>query len=263
MIIDTHCHLNDERLIPHAERIVQDMQKDGIEALINVGYDFLSSKQAVDFANTHENVYAAIGIHPDSSYTDCSEGNYEKMSILSQSEKVVAWGEIGLDYFRLDDPKTPPKAIQKGAFIEQIELASMLGLPIAIHMRDAIEDTIEILKDNSMFLGNGFVMHCYSGPKELVKQFADMGSYFSFGGAITFKNAKRNVEALKEVPLDRLLLETDCPYMAPTPHRGETNEPKYISLVAEKAAEIKEMEVDKLIEITTNNAKTLFTRIKR
>lgn len=263
MIIDTHCHLNDERLIPHAERIVQDMQKYGIEALINVGYDFLSSKQAVEFANTHDNVYAAIGIHPDSSYTDCSEGNYEKMSILSQSKKVVAWGEIGLDYFRLDDPKTPPKAIQKGAFIEQIEIASMLGLPIAIHMRDAIEDTIEILKDNSIFLSNGFVMHCYSGPKDLVKPLAHMGSFFSFGGAITFKNAKRNVEALKEVPLDRLLLETDCPYMAPTPHRGEVNEPKYISLVAEKAAEIKEMEVEKLIEITTNNAKTLFTRIKR
>ena len=263
MIIDTHCHLNDERLIPHAERIVSEMQKDGLEALINVGYDFKSSKAAVEFAEKHNNVYAAIGIHPDASYTDCSEDNYEKMSILSQSKKVVAWGEIGLDYFRLDDPKTPPKAIQKGAFIEQIEVASMLGLPIAIHMRDAIEDTIEILNENIMYLSNGFVMHCYSGPKELVKQFADMGSYFSFGGAITFKNAKRNVEALKEVPLDRLLLETDCPYMAPTPHRGEMNEPKFISLVAQKAAEIKEIPVEKLIDITTNNAKALFTRIEK
>ena len=262
MIIDTHCHLNDEILIPEAERIVSEMRENGIEALINVAFDFKSSVSSVEFASKHEGVYATVGIHPDASFTDCVMENYEKMAELSKNEKVVAWGEIGLDYYRLDDPKTPVKAIQKGAFIEQIELASMCGLPIAIHMRDSIEDTMAILKENAMMLNNGFVLHCYSGPKELVKEFADMGAYFSFGGAITFKNARRNIESLLEVPSDRLLLETDCPYMAPVPHRGETNEPKYIPLVAQKAAEIKGVSVQEIIDITTNNAKALFTRIK-
>ena len=262
MIIDTHCHLNDETLIPEAERIVSEMRENGIEALINVAFDFASSVKSLEFAKTHEGVYATVGIHPDSSFTDCVMENYEKMAEMATNEKVVAWGEIGLDYYRLDDPKTPVKAIQKGAFIEQIELASMCGLPISIHMRDSIEDTMTILKENAMMLNNGFVLHCYSGPKELVKEFSDLGAYFSFGGAITFKNARRNIESLLEVPMDRLLLETDCPYMAPVPHRGETNEPKYISLVAEKAAEIKGIPVQELIDTTTKNARALFTRIK-
>ena len=195
MIIDTHCHLNDEHLISEADRIIASMKEDNLEALINIGYDFASSKMAFKLSQKYDNVYAAIGIHPDATNVDATLENYEKLVEFSQNKKVVAWGEIGLDYHYLDDPKTPPKAIQKGAFVEQIELASIVGLPMSIHMRDAVEDTKLILEENYRFLGNGFVMHCYSGPKELVRDFTSLGAYFSFGGAITFKNAKRNVEA--------------------------------------------------------------------
>lgn len=257
MIIDTHCHLNDERLAPEADEIAKGLYSQGIESIICVGYDMPSSEAAVKLAEAHGNVYAAIGIHPHDAVT-ADYDKYERLATLSSSNKVVAIGEIGLDYHY----DLSPRAIQKGAFAEQIELADVLGLPIALHVREAYEDSRQILFENRRYLNNGVLLHCYSGSSEYVKIFGELDAYFAFGGAITFNNAKHNIEALKTVPLDRLLLETDCPYMTPVPHRGKANKPEYISYVADKAAEVLEISREELERITTENAKRLFTRMK-
>ncbi len=257
MIIDTHCHLNDEKLLGEADRIVASFKDDGIESAICVGYDMPSSKKACELAEKYDNVYAVIGIHPhDADKADYAQ--YETLAALSSSNKVVAIGEIGLDYHY----DLSPRAIQKGAFREQIELADTLGLPIVLHIREAFEDAKEILFDMRSYIRNGLLLHCYSGSSEFVKIFDALDAYYSFGGAITFNNAKHNIEALKNVPLDRLVLETDCPYMTPVPYRGKTNEPKYISLVADKASEVLNISREELENITTQNAKRLFYRMK-
>lgn len=257
MLIDTHCHLNDEKLYDDRARIVGEFGVNGLESAICVGYDMPSSEKAVQIADEFENVYAIIGIHPhDADKADYAQ--YERLATLSSNQKVLAIGEIGLDYHY----DYSPRAIQKGAFREQIELADTLGLPIVLHVREAYEDTREILFDMRNYIRNGLLLHCYSGSSEYVKIFDRLDAYYSFGGAITFANAKHNIDALKSVPLDRLVLETDCPYMTPVPFRGKVNEPKYVNLVAEKAAQVLEKSVDEIAEITTQNAKNLFYRMK-
>lgn len=256
MLIDTHCHLNDERLIENVPSIVSDLPYSGIESVICVGYDMPSSETAVDFAKRYDSVYAAVGIHPhDADKADYAM--YERLAALSSCRKVVAVGEIGLDYHY----DLSPRALQKGAFCEQIELADTLGLPIVLHIREAYEDARQILFDMRNYIRCGLLLHCYSGSKEYVKIFNRLDAYYAFGGAITFKNAKHNIEALKEAPIDRIMLETDCPYMTPVPFRGKINEPKHINLVADKTAEILEMPREEIERITTENAKRLFYRL--
>ncbi len=257
MVIDSHCHLNDERLIVIAPQIVANFDNDNIESAVCVGYDMPSSIKAVELAKAHDRLYAAIGIHPHDAVT-ADYDKYEQIATLSSSEKVVAIGEIGLDYHY----DHSPRAIQKGAFKEQIELADTLGLPIILHVREAYEDTRQILFDMRRYLNNGLLLHCYSGSSEFVKIFDMLDAYYAFGGAITFKGAKHNIEALKAVPLNRLLLETDCPYMTPVPHRGKTNEPKYVNLVADKVAEVLSLSREDVDKITTENTKRLFYRMK-
>ena len=208
MMIDTHCHLNDEKLLPEADRIVAEFPEVGIESAICVGYDMPSSEKAVELAKKYAPVFAAVGIHPHDAVT-ADYDKYDRLAELSSSEKVVAIGEIGLDYHY----DLSPRAIQKGAFREQIELAQALGLPVILHVREAYEEARQILYEMSSYLSNGLLLHCYSGSAEMVRDFSRLDAYYAFGGAITFNNAKRNVEALAAVPRDRLLLETDCPYM--------------------------------------------------
>jgi TatD DNase family protein len=257
-LIDTHCHLNDERLLGDAERIVNDFGSDGIECAVCVGYDLPSSVQAVALARKYADVYAAVGIHPHDS-KDATEQAYAAIAALCEFEKTVAVGEIGLDYFY----DFSPRDVQKEVFIKQLELAHSLKLPVVLHVRDAYEDTRDILFQNQNLLSDGVVLHCYSGSAEMVKIFDRLDVYYSFGGAITFKGAKHNVEALSAVPENRLLLETDCPYMTPVPFRGKTNEPKYIGLVAEKAAQVRGLTLERLKEITACNTKALFKRLKQ
>lgn len=257
MIIETHCHLNDERLLCDADRIVNNFASDNIECAICVGYDIPSSKCGVALADKYEKVYCAIGVHPHDA-TTLDDDAMQTLKELAKCDKVVAIGEIGLDYFY----DLSPRELQKEAFKKQIILAHELGLPLILHVRDAYEDTRQILVEMKDYLTNGVLLHCYSGSSEMVKVFDKFDCYYAFGGAITFKNAKHNIEALGVVPKDRLLLETDCPYMTPVPYRGKTNEPKYISLVANKVAQVLEMPVEEVEQITTNNAKRLFTRIK-
>ncbi len=256
MMIDTHCHLNDEKLLPETDRIVKEFEAEGIESAICVGYDAPSSERAFELAEKYDDLYAAIGIHPHDA-TTADYDKYERFATMSSSKKVVAIGEIGLDYHY----DLSPRAIQKGAFVEQIELAYTLGLPIILHIRDAYEEARRVLYEQSRYLTNGVLLHCYSGSAEMVRDFDRIDAYYAFGGAITFNNAKRNLEALKAVPKDRLVLETDCPYMTPVPYRGKVNEPKHIKLVATKAAEVLGMAFDEIESLTSKNAKTLFTRM--
>lgn len=256
-IIDTHCHLNDERLSSEVERIVSDFSKDDVLSAICVGYDLQSSLKAAELAVQYDSLYCAVGIHPHDAKTACKDA-YDYFFNAAKNPKCVAIGEIGLDYFY----DLSPKDVQQRVFMEQLELADDLGLPVILHVRDAYEDTRRILFENRRYLNNGLVMHCYSGSAEYVAVFDKLDAYYSFGGAITFKNARRNLDSLKAVPSERLLLETDCPYMTPVPFRGKTNEPKLINLVADKAAEVLQADRQTLINTTTRNAKRLFSKLK-
>lgn len=257
MLIDTHCHLNDEKLLCDVDRIVDDFGKDNLESAICVGYDMPSSELAVTLANKYDKVYAAVGVHPHDADT-LDDDACQRLLELANDGKVVGFGEIGLDYYY----DLSEREVQKSAFAKQIELAHQANLPVILHVRDAYEDTRKILFDMRNYIQNGLLLHCYSGSSEYVKIFDKLDAYYAFGGAITFKNAKHNLESLAVVPKDRLLLETDCPYMTPVPFRGKANEPKYVALVAQKAADVLGVSVEEIENITTKNAKRLFTRLK-
>jgi TatD DNase family protein len=202
-------------------------------------------------------VYCAVGFHPHDSISATAE-DYDFFAKASKNPKVVAIGEIGLDFFY----DLSPRDIQKKVFVEQLELADSLKMPVILHLRDAYGEMLDLLKQNRKMLLNGCLLHCYSGSPEMASEFlkvADM--FFAFGGSLTFKNNKNGIESLRQVPLNRIMLETDCPYLAPTPFRGQTNYPKMVKLVAEKAAEILERSFDEVCDITTKNVKELFIKI--
>lgn len=258
MYADTHTHLTDERYNGQAESIIGALSSFDIKFIINIGYDALSSKQSFELATKFDNVYCAVAIHPH----DClkaSQADYDDFKKYANSQKVVAIGETGLDY-HYDDGC--PHDVQKKVFIEHLELANSLNLPVIIHLRDAYEDMFNILSQNKGLLGNGGVLHCYSGSSEMAKRYLEFGLYISFAGAITFKNAKGLTDAVKAVPIDRILTETDCPYLTPEPHRGKLNYPQYVGFVAQKIAELKGVSVEKLNENVLQNACRLFKRIK-
>lgn len=258
MLIDTHCHLTDERLAGETESIVSSFAADSLESVVTVGYDAPSSREGAQLAACYRDVYCTVGIHPHDAVTATQDVYDEFVSLANDNRKVVAIGEIGLDYYY----DLSPRETQKRVFAEQLELAYALKLPVCLHVRDAYEDCRQILADNASKLVHGVLLHCYSGSAEMVPVFGKFDAYFAFGGAITFKNARRNLEALLAVPKDRLLVETDCPYMTPVPYRGRTNYPKYVNLVADKVAEALAMPRDEVDKITTENAKRLFNRLK-
>lgn len=252
-MIDTHVHLNDERLSPHIDEIVGSMPSDGISALINVGYDIPSSELALKQAENYDGVYCALGVHPHdaSTYDRAAE---EFLVKASSSPKCVAIGEIGLDYYY----DLSPRAVQKDVFVRQLDLAHSLKKPVVIHLRDAYGDMLPLLKENKDKLEYGVLLHCYSGSAEMLKEFCKLGAYFAYGGAITFKNATEKPAVVRATPIDRLLLETDCPYMTPVPYRGQTNYPRYVSLVRDRVAEILSKDVEEIDAITTDNAGRFF-----
>lgn len=248
-MIDTHAHLNDEKLLPRAEEIISDGY---FSELIVPGYDFESSKTALALAKEHKKVYATLGCHPHDAET-FSEEEYLFYKENATDAKVVAIGEIGLDYYR----DLSPRDIQKEVFKKQIELANLVSLPIVLHVRDAYKDTLDILTEMKDKLNNGVLLHCYSGSRELVREFSKFDAYFAFGGAVTYNGADKG-DIISSVPRERLLLETDCPYMTPVPKRGKMNEPKYIEHTADFIAKILDISVEELEELTSKNAKRLF-----
>ena len=254
MIFDTHCHLNSEELYPRIDEIIDAAKKTGVETFLVVGYDKETSLRAIKIAHTYDCCYAAIGFHPTEIF-DISEEDYQEVMSHVNDEKVVAIGEIGLDYHWIKDPIQ--RELEKEWFIRQIEFANEHHLPICIHNRDSNEDCVNILKEYRPLYG--LVMHCYSGSVEMMREIVKWDkAYISLGGPVTFTNAKTPKAVAEEVPLDRLLIETDSPYLTPHPHRGEKNEPKYICLVSEEIARLKNMSKKHLEAVVFDNSCRVF-----
>lgn len=252
MLIDSHAHLDSRRFDGDREETIRRAREAGVERIINIGFDRNTIPTTLELAERHSFIYAAIGWHPVESI-HMREEDLAWIESLAAHEKVVAIGEIGLDYHW----DTSPKEVQHQVFREQIRLAKRLGLPVVIHNRDAHADVVRLLKEENAGEVGG-VMHCFSGSWEIAKMCLDMNFYISFGGPVTFKNARVPKEVLAKVPLDRLMIETDCPYLAPEPYRGKRNEPAYVSLVADAAAQIKGIDRDELVNITGQNSLNCF-----
>ncbi|MGN0686540.1 MAG: TatD family hydrolase [Oscillospiraceae bacterium] len=248
-LIDTHSHYLREDFGDELYPLIDSMPSFGVEKLIAVGYDLNSSEEEIALAHRYSYVFAAAGIHPENCY-DLPENWLNRIEQLVSDEKVCALGEIGLDYHY----DNTDKVLQAEVFIKQLMLAQKLGKPVIIHSRDACEDTMKILREHKP---NG-VLHCFSGSAETAAEVVKLGMYVGFTGVLTFKNAKKALAACEAVPLDRLLLETDCPYMAPVPHRGKRCDSTMLRFTAEKMAEIKGVSTEEMIDIAKQNAQRLF-----
>ena len=256
MIFESHAHFDDEAFDEDRDELLSDIKSHGIETIVNVAASLSSVESTLKLSHLYPHVYAAIGVHPSKTL----ELNDENLDLLRQrmnDERCVAVGEIGLDYHFLDEYPDPDKKTQKIWFEKQLQLARELDKPVIIHSRDAAADTLEIMK-KSEYSSLKYDMHCYSYSKEMVKELNKLDCYYGIGGVITFKNAKKLIEALQEMPLNRIMLETDCPYLAPTPHRGERNSSYYLPLVAQRIAELKGLSYDDVVSITCENAKRFF-----
>lgn len=249
-LIDSHGHINDEKF-DDVENVIKRAEETGLEAMMCASCNLSSAKIAVELAKTHKIVYANVGFHPEN-VDEFDEKSLSEIKNLAKNDKVVAIGEIGLDYYWIKDNKEKQKEI----FVSQIELANELNLPIVVHCRDAMGDMLEILKKHP--LKKPSLMHCYGGSVESAQELMKLGFSFSFGGLVTFKNAKNVVEVVKALPIEKILLETDCPYMCPEPYRGQRNEPRNVVYVADAIARHKSMTIEEVAEITTKNAKRLF-----
>jgi len=255
MLIDTHAHIADSRF--DANDIVKNMTTDKLQNIICVGFDYDCTKASFALAQKHKQVYCSLGIHPNYS-SDYKDEYLQEFLLLSQNEKVVAIGELGLDYhYDNTDKKQQLFVLEK-----QLELASQAALPVIVHMRDCDDDMQKVLFANRSKLKNGGVMHCYSASLESAKKYLHLGFYISFSGSITFKNAKRAPEIIKSIPLNKILVETDCPYLAPEPHRGQQNYPKFVVHTAQKIADILDLPLEKVAEFTTKNALKLFSKMR-
>ncbi|MDN5305044.1 MAG: TatD DNase family protein [Fusobacteriaceae bacterium] len=248
-LVDTHCHIYGEKYKDDIEDVLLESKKE-LEFIVNIGYDLESSKISVDMANKYDFIYATVGFHP----TDISKMTEESLKkiydMAKNNKKVVSIGEIGLDYYWMKDDAEK----QKIAFLKQLEIAKELNKPVVIHTRDAMQDTIDILRAEKDITG---IIHCYPGSYETAKTVMDR-FYFGINGVVTFKNNKKTQEAVQKIPLDRLVIETDAPYLTPTPFRGKRNKPAYVKYVAEKIAELKNISVDEVIRVTTENAKKIY-----
>lgn len=282
--MDVHAHLTDEKFDDLTE-VLNRAKEVGVETVISAGYDFLSSQNALKLAKTLPNIYATAGIHPENiadfdnfgilalkNAKENFEKEFEKISALAKEEKIVAIGEIGLDYHFIDWLNKENqqkfgkslsekeiegiKSLQKMAFEKQVQLAQSVGKPVVVHSRDAMGDTIEVLQRNP--LKRESLLHCFSGSLESARILMKLGYSFSFGGVVTFKNAKNVQEVVRNIPFENILLETDCPYMSPKPFRGQRNEPKNVIYVADMIARLKNVSIDDVAQITTQNAKRLF-----
>ncbi len=251
MLFDTHAHYYDKKFDPDRDKLLSSMKENGVGYIINAGCDVETTRRCIAMAERYDFIYATAGIHPNHT-SDMNDRSLDAIRMLAKYPCVKAIGEIGLDYFHeYTDRKT-----QKEAFARQIDLANSLNLPFVIHCRDACGDTLDILK--SEYKGGGALMHCFSESKETARILLDMGLTIAIGGTVTFKNNVRTVEAVKYIPLESLVIETDSPYLSPVPHRGERNSSLNIHFVAEKIAEIKGVSSELVEEVTTENAKKFF-----
>ncbi len=256
MLIDSHAHLNDPRLFDILDEVVADYRQHGVDAVVNAAYDIESSRKGRLIAEKYEDCYYTVGLHPHDARL-ASREMYDEMIALAAHHKAVAWGETGLDYHY----DLSPREKQRAEFVAQLEIADSLKLPVVIHLREAYDHFNRLIADNRHYLSNGVLLHCYSGSAELARSmYNKMDCYYSIGGAITF--AKGKDEVLKSIPLERLLLETDCPYMTPVPYRGRLNRPSLVYLVRDKIAELLDVAPEEIESATSDNAKRFFQRMK-
>lgn len=251
MIFDTHAHYDDEQFDEDRGELLGGMADAGVGTIVEIGASMESSRNAVRLAEQYPFIYAAVGVHPDN-VGELNEETFEELKTMCGHEKVVAVGEIGLDYHW----DTEPREVQKHWFIRQLQLAREMGLPVNIHSRDAAEDTMTIMKEYGR--GIGGIIHCFSYSLEMAQEYVKMGFSIGVGGVVTFKNGRKLKEIVANLPLEKIVLETDCPYMAPEPNRGKRNDSRNIHYVAEKIAELKNVTKEKVIEQTENNAKLIY-----
>ena len=259
MLIDTHAHLDMPQFEADRAAVVERAQAAGVEVIINAGADLESSRRAVALTEQYPGVYAGVGVHPHDAKTLDGDA-LAALRELARQPKVVAVGEIGLDFYR----NLSPQDVQRRAFQAQLAWAARLGKPVIVHDREAHAEVLKALTSwvaglaGSPLAGRVGVLHSFSGDLLMAKRAIDLGFYISISGPVTYQNARRLAEIIQALPLDRLLIETDCPYLTPHPHRGKRNEPAYVRLVAEKVAEIKGLTLDEVATATTANARRLF-----
>lgn len=253
-MIDSHCHLNDKAFDGDLEEVVSKAQENGINKILVLGWDYESSLSALEMANKHDGIYAAVGVHPEN-IGEKDLSLLKDIKALAKDKKVIAIGEIGLDYYWEKDPLIHQR--QRDWFIKQIELANELGLPCSIHCREAVQDTYDILKEHPV--KKGAVLHCYSGSLEMMKRFIDLDLYFGFDGPITYKNAIVPKECCAYCPKDRILTETDSPYLPPVPYRGKRNEPSYIKEIITQMALLRGKEASEMERQINENFSRLFS----
>lgn len=252
MLFDSHAHLNDEKFESDRRQVIEAMQAAGVSFITNIGDDLSASRQSLALAKQYSFIYAAVGVHPHN-VENLTEQDMVELAELAAEEKAVAIGEIGLDYYYDNSPRD----LQKKWFKRQIELALELDMPITVHNRDANGDCMEILKTYDIKKIGG-IMHCYSGSPEMAKEVVSLGMYISMAGPVTFKNNRRGVETVREIPLEHMLIETDCPYLAPEPVRGTRNDSRNVRYVAEKIAQIKGVSFEEVARVTLENAKRVY-----
>ena len=250
MLFDTHAHLNDSRFDGVRDELIASLTSNGIGAYCEIGYDVKSSEKACELSEKYDFIYAAAGVHPHDT-DDMTSGDMNALKKLCAHQKVVALGEIGLDYYYNNSKREN----QRHWFDAQLSLASELDIPCVIHTRDAWADTLDILRAHKENTG---IIHCYSGSVETAKILLDLGWYISFAGPLTFKNATTALDVARFVPDDRILIETDSPYLAPVPYRGKTNTPVYVKEVAKKLSEVRGVSFEKIEELTFANAKKVY-----
>lgn len=258
MIFETHAHYDDGKFDKDRDALLASLPSKGIERVINVGASIESTKTTLALAEKYDYVYAAVGVHP-SDIDGLNEETFQWLKAQTGNPKTVAVGEIGLDYYWEKDSAV--RRLQQEWFMRQMELAGTCQLPVIIHSRDAAEDTMKIMRESNVG-GISGVVHCYSYSKELAREFVKMGYYIGVGGVVTFKNSKRLKETVADIPLNRILLETDCPYMAPEPHRGSRNDSTLIPFVVAEIARIKGISEQEVIETTNQNARQLFSKVQ-
>lgn len=247
-LIDSHCHIDNEKFDEDRDEVLERI-KENLEFAVNIGYDLNSSKKSIELSEKYDFIYAVVGVHP-TDITGYNDELEEKIEELAGNPKVLAVGEIGLDYHWM----TEPKEKQQEVFRKQIEIARRVGKPIVVHTREATRDTLDILKEYPDVRG---ILHCYPGSFESAEEIMD-NYYFGVGGVLTFKNSKKLKETVEKLPMDRIIVETDCPYLTPEPYRGKRNEPIYVEYVAQKIAEIKGISYEEVVRISNENTKKAY-----
>lgn len=259
MIFDTHAHYDDRQFEEDREELLGSMRENGVELIVDAGSDIASWDKIEQLTDRYPFIYGAIGVHPDE-VGELDEEKMKRMEQLLAREKMVAVGEIGLDYYWDKEPEIQAK--QRYWFVRQLALAQQADLPVIIHSRDAAEDTMQIM-EKAYEDGIKGVIHCYSYSPEMAQEYVKMGYFIGVGGVVTFKNARKLVQTVEEIPLSAIVLETDCPYMAPEPHRGTRNDSRNIPYVIEKIAKIKGISAEEVEETTRENAFALFSKVPR